>query len=703
MLRSGLILEHFNPMLDVNLQAPELYINRELSLLAFNERVLAQACDEALPLLERIRFLCISSANLDEFFEIRVAGLKQRQELDAPGTSPDGMTVNEQLTAIRKRALQLVKAQYDLLNQTLLPELETQGIRFINARTMTPQQREWLAAYFAAEVEPVLTPLGLDPARPFPRIQNKSLNFVVRLSGTDAFGRDVELAVVQVPRALPRIIRVPPTADSPNSLCYVFLSAVISNFVAELFNSMTVEGCWQFRVTRNSDLFVDDEEAEDMLRAIEGELAQRRYGDAVRLETPLDCPADISQFLLKHFELVNSDLYQVNGPVNLNRLMAIHDLVDRADLKFQAFTPALPQSLSNREDFFTVLRERDVMVFHPFQSFAPIVEFLRQAANDPYVVAIKQTLYRTGPDSPIVDALVNAARAGKEVTVVIELMARFDEAANIELANRLQEAGAHVMYGVVGYKTHAKLIMVVRREQGVLRRYCHLGTGNYHPKTARGYTDYGLFTSDKAMGEDLHEIFLQLTSPTSVSKLKKLLQSPFTLHSSVLEKIQRETEHAEQGRPARIIAKMNALIEPQIIQALYQASMAGVRIDLIVRGICSLRPGVPGVSDNIHVRSIVGRFLEHSRVYYFHNDGDFDLYLASADWMERNCFRRIEVAFPIQDERYRRRILHDLEEYLDDNSQAWVLQRDGEYIHTNPEGAPTRCAQIRFLQRIANR
>jgi polyphosphate kinase len=384
-------------------------------------------------------------------------------------------------------------------------------------------------------------------------------------------------------------------------------------------------------------------------------------------------------------------------------LMAIHDLVDRADLKFQAFTPALPQSLSNREDFFAVLRERDVMLFHPFQSFAPIVEFLRQAANDPHVLAIKQTLYRTGPDSPIVDALVNAARAGKEVTVVIELMARFDEAANIELANRLQEAGAHVMYGVVGYKTHAKLIMVVRREQGALRRYCHLGTGNYHPKTARGYTDYGLFTSDKAMGEDLHEIFLQLTSPTSVSKLKKLLQSPFTLHSSVVEKIHREIEHAKQGRPARIIAKMNALIEPQIIHALYQASMAGVHIDLIVRGICSLRPGVPGVSDNIHVRSIVGRFLEHSRVYYFHNDGDFDLYLASADWMERNCFRRIEVAFPIQDERYRIRLLHDLEEYLADNTQAWVLQRDGEYIHAHPDDKPAKCAQLRFLQRIANR
>ncbi len=689
-------------MLDANFSAPELYINRELSLLAFNERVLAQARDESLPLLERIRFLCISSANLDEFFEIRVAGLQQRLELGGTATTADGTGIQEQLQAIRKRTLQLVKDQYDLLNQTLLPALEQHHIRFVNARTMTPQQREWLASFFASEVEPVLTPLGLDPARPFPRIQNKSLNFIVRLSGTDAFGRNVELAVVQVPRALQRIIRIPPTADAPDAQCYVFLSAVISTFVADLFNSMSVEGCWQFRVTRNSDLFVDDDDAEDMLRAIEGELAHRRYGDAVRLETPLDCPADISQFLLQHFELDPVDLYQVNGPVNLNRLMAIHDLVDRPDLKFQGFTPAIPHSLSNKDDFFSVLRERDVLLFHPFHSFTPIIEFLRQASLDNQVLAIKQTLYRTGPDSPIVDALVKAARAGKEVTVVIELMARFDEAANIELANRLQEAGAHVMYGVVGFKTHAKLIMVVRREHGVLRRYCHLGTGNYHPKTARGYTDYGLFTSDKAIGEDLHEIFLQLTSPTSVSKLKKLLQSPFTLHPALLDKIHRETRFAQQGKPTRIIAKMNALIEPQIIQALYQASMAGVKIDLIVRGICSLRPGVPGVSDNIRVRSVVGRFLEHSRVYYFHNDGDFDLYLASADWMERNCFRRIEVAFPITDEHYRRRIVNDLESYLADNTQAWDLQQDGTYIHAQPGSDAPYNAQARFLGKISS-
>ena len=686
-----------------NLTSPELYFNRELSLLAFNERVLAQSSDESIPLLERIRFLCICSANLDEFFEIRVAGLHQRQELGSINSSADGASIKEQLESIRQRASKLVSDQYKLLNEVLFPSLKQQGIDFVNARTMTLQQREWLADYFAAEVEPVLTPLGIDPSRPFPRIQNKSLNFVVRLSGTDAFGRDAELAVVQVPRALPRVIQLPTTTDTQGTSCFVFLSTVIAVFVPELFSGMKLEGCWQFRVTRNSDLFVDDEEVENMLRAIEGELAHRRYGNAVRLETSLDCPTDITKFLLKHFELDPEDLYQVNGPVNLNRLMSIYDLVDCPHLKFQSFTPVVPQSLSNSDEFFSVIRDRDVMLFHPFHSFAPIIDFLRQASTDTQVVAIKQTLYRTGPDSPIVDALVQAARSGKEVTVVIELLARFDEAANIDLAYRLQEAGAHVMYGVVGHKTHAKLIMVVRREQGQLRRYCHLGTGNYHPKTTRSYTDYGLFTSDQSIGEDVHEIFLQLTSPTRAASLKKLLQSPFTLHSALLEKIERECKHAQAGKPARIIAKMNSLVDPQIIQALYQASSAGVDVDLIVRGVCALRPGVTGISERIRVRSIVGRFLEHSRVYYFYNDGLEDLYLASADWMERNFFRRIEVAFPIQGDRYRSRIIRDLELYLADNCQAWQLGSDGHYIKASAAAAPPICAQETLLERIVNR
>ena len=683
-------------MLDVNLKA-EYYINRELSFLDFNYRVLAQAHDESLPLLERIRFLGISCSNLDEFFEIRVAGLKQRLELGSLTGGPDGMSVPDQLSAIHQRALTLVQDQYELLNQVVFPALATHGIQFVNARTLTQHQQIWLADYFAKEVEPVLTPLGLDPARPFPRIQNKSQNFIVRLSGKDAFGRDAELAVVQVPRSLPRIIRLPASEDAPGKTHFVFLSTIISTFVAQLFSGMAVEGAWQFRVTRNSDLFVDDEEVDNLLRAIEGELAQRRYGAAVRLETSLDCPEDITTFLLRHFALTKDDLYQVNGPVNLNRLMALYDLVDRPDLKYTPYTPAMPKRVVAREDLFAVMRDADLLLHHPFESFVPVIDFLRQAGTDPDVLAIKQTLYRTGPQSPIVDALVAAARSGKEVTVIIELMARFDEAANISLATRLQEAGAHVMYGVVGYKTHAKLIMVVRRELGKLRRYCHLGTGNYHPNTARVYTDYGLFTCDEAVGEDLHELFLQLTSPTRVAIMQKILQSPFTLHESLVEKTRREAEFARQGKPARIIAKLNALVEPQIIQALYQASMAGVKIDLIVRGICALRPGIAGVSENITVRSIVGRFLEHSRVYLFHNDGNPELYCASADWMERNFFRRIEVAFPVG-RQHREQIMRDLETYLADNVQAWQLLADGRYERCHPGTEPIVNAQSTLLR-----
>ncbi|HWK75191.1 MAG TPA: polyphosphate kinase 1 [Povalibacter sp.] len=687
-------------MLDVNLKAPEHYINRELSFLDFNHRVLAQAHDEALPLLERIRFLGISCSNLDEFFEIRVAGLKQRLELGSLGGGPDGMSVPEQLTAIHERAMAMVKDQYDLLHQLVFPALAARGVQFVNGKTLTSRQHAWLADYFAKEVEPVLTPLGLDPARPFPRIQNKSQNFIVRLSGKDAFGRDAELAVVQVPRSLPRIIRLPQTDEAPGTIHFVFLSAAISTFIAQLFSGMTVEGAWQFRVTRNSDLFVDDEEVDNLLRAIEGELAHRRYGAAVRLETSGDCPEDITNFLLRHFALTNDDLYQVNGPLNLNRLMAIYDLLDRPDLKYTPFTPCIPKRVVAKEDIFAVMRDSDLLLHHPFESFAPVIDLLRQAGTDPDVLAIKQTLYRTGPQSPVVDALVDAARAGKEVTVIIELMARFDEAANISLATRLQEAGAHVMYGVVGYKTHAKLIMVVRREHGKLRRYCHLGTGNYHPNTARIYTDYGLFTSDEAVGEDLHELFLQLTSPTRVASMQKIMQSPFTLHESLLERTRREMELARQGKPARIIAKMNALIEPQIIQALYQASMAGVKIDLIVRGICALRPGIHGLSENITVRSIVGRFLEHSRVYYFQNDGAPELFCASADWMERNFFRRIEVCFPLG-RKHREQILEDLETYLADNVQSWQLQADGTYERRSPGDTPAINAQATLLRRYA--
>jgi polyphosphate kinase len=681
-----------------DLKSPGLYFNRELSFLEFNRRVLAQAFDESVPLLERLRFLCISSSNLDEFFEIRVSGLKQLLELGSAQFTADGMPFEQQLAAIHERSAVLVAEQYRCLNEVLLPALAARDILLIGHEEWTPEAHKWLERFFELEVEPVLSPLGLDPARPFPRIQNKSLNFIVRLEGKDAFGRDSELAIVQAPRSLPRVVPVP-LEGSKRTL--VLLTGIVQAFVQKLFSGIEVVGCYQFRVTRNSDLFVDEEEIDDLRRALEGELAHRRYGAAVRLETSNDCPADIVQFLRQQFSLHEVDTYSVPGPVNLNRLTAVYDLVQRSDLKYPMFTAGLPPRLVSNPDLFAVIRQKDLLLHHPYQTFAPVMDFLRQAAADPNVLAIKQTLYRTGNDSPIVDSLVAAANAGKDVTVIIELRARFDEEANIELSNRLQEAGAHVMYGVVGYKTHAKLAMVVRREPGGIRRYCHLGTGNYHPKTARQYTDYGVFTCNHEVGQDVHELFLQLTSLTQTPKLNRLVQSPFGMHDALIAKLDREAEHARAGRPARVILKMNALVEQQSIEALYRASRAGVKIDLIVRGLCSLRPGVPGVSENIAVRSIVGRFLEHSRAFYFENGGEPELYCASADWMERNFFRRVEVAFPIQRKSQRERILEDLTRYLEDNSQAWILLADGRYEHLSPGREKPRTAQVELLANYA--
>ena len=678
-------------MNDTDLQTPQLYINRELSFLEFNQRVLEQAKDVNIPLLERVKFLCISCANLDEFFEIRVAGLKQLLDAGAVQGAPDGLSVPEQLKAIRTRTVRLVDEQYELLNDGLLPELARNGVVFVAPDTWTEAQAAWLAAYFEREVEPVLSPLALDPARPFPKILNKSLNFAVVVEGEDGFGRNSGLAVVQAPRSLPRLIRLP---DELGSRHFVFLGTIVEAFVSRLFGGMRMRGCYQFRVTRNSDLFVEQEEVDDLLRAVQGELASRRYGDAVRLETARDCPDEILAYLLEQFGLTADDLYKVSGPVNLNRLMALYDLVDRTELKYTSFTPSIPERLKMGSDIFATLRAGDVLLHHPFQGFGPVMDFIKQAAGDPQVLAIKQTLYRAGSDSAIVGALAEAAQAGKDVTVIIELRARFDEEANIELANKLQEAGAHVMYGVFGYKTHAKLVMVVRRDEKGLRRYCHLGTGNYHANTARLYTDYGLMTADESIGEDIHEIFLQLTGLTQVPRLRKLLHAPFSLHSALVAKIERESEHARSGKPARIIAKLNSLTEPAVIQALYRASRAGVDIDLIVRGVCCLRPGVRGVSERIKVRSIVGRFLEHSRVYYFENAGARDIYCGSADWMDRNLFRRIEVAFPISPELLTR-VTDDLHLYLADDCQAWELSSDGGYAPAGSAGQTS--AQARLL------
>ena len=683
------------------LKDPELFINRELSLLEFNRRVLEQAKDPVTPLLERLRFLCISNSNLDEFFEIRVARLKEQVASGSVQAGPDNMSPQEILKRIVEVAHRLVEEQYRVFNELLIPELERERIRFVRRTEWNAEQEAWVRHYFEHELLPVLSPLGLDPSHPFPRILNKSLNFIVSLKGRDAFGRRGGVAVVQAPRALPRLIPLPrEIAGGPHD--FVFLSSIIHTHVNDLFAGMEVTGCHQFRVTRNSELFVDEEEVDDLLRAVEGELVSRRYGDTVRLEVADNCPPEMIAYLMNRFKLGQDDLYTVNGPVNLNRMQAIHELLDRPDLKYPAFLPGLPPRLTHSKSIFDTLRNGDILLHHPFESFAPVVDFVRQAAADPHVLAIKQTLYRAGSDSAIVNALVDAARAGKEVTVIIELRARFDEEANINLASLLQEAGAHVVYGVVGYKTHAKMILVVRRENGHLRHYVHLGTGNYHDRTARLYTDFGLLTCDEAIGEDVHKVFLELTSLGRASHLKKLLQSPFSLHPELLARIEREIGVARAGRSARIVAKLNALVDREIIQALYSASQAGVQIDLIVRGICCLRPGVPGVSDNIRVRSVIGRFLEHTRVFWFRNDGAEEVWLASADWMERNFFRRVEVAFPIEDPGLRARVAKEaLEFYLADNTQAWRLAGDGTYTRLKPDGQLAHSAQGALLQKLA--
>ena len=675
------------------LRDTSLYFNRELSQLDFNFRVLAQAQDPNIPLLERLRYLCISCTNLDEFFEIRAGTLRHAQDLGlAPGA--DGLAPATVLARIHDRAADLVAAQYECWNDVLRPALSDAGVRVLHRDAWSEKQTEWLRTYFREEIMPVLSPLGLDPAHPFPKILNKSLNIVVVLKGRDAFGRAGHLAIVRAPRSLPRIIQLPEdVSGGPHD--FVFLSAVLSAFVDELFPGMKVEGAYQFRVTRNSELMVDEEEVDNIALALRDELAGRGYLRAVRLEIAEQCPKPIVRTLLENFDLPENAVYRINGPVNLNRVTQVYDLVQRPELKFPVFQPRV---LTGIEGMFEMVGDHDVLLHHPFDSFAPVLELIKQAAEDPNVLAIKQTLYRTGKDSPIVDHLVQAARNGKDVTVVVELRARFDEEANLGLADRLQDAGVQVVYGVVGYKTHAKMLLIVRREGRKLRRYVHMGTGNYHSGTARVYTDFGLLTADADIGSDVHQIFQQISGLAPVIKLKRLLQSPFTLHAGVLKRIDRETKHAQAGKQARIVAKMNALNEPQVIRALYQASQAGVQIDLIVRGACTLRPGVPGVSDNIRVRSIVGRFLEHHRVYWFANDGTPDLFCSSADWLERNLLRRVETAFPLIDPALSARVFDEaLANYLADNVSAWELRSDGSYQRLHAEDSPPHSAQAALL------
>jgi polyphosphate kinase len=680
---------------------PHLYINRELGQLEFNRRVLAQAADPKTPLLERLKFLCIFSSNLDEFFEIRVAGVQAEIEAGTAPIGPDRMRPQHVFEQVSREAHALVAEQYRLLNAEVLPALEAEGIRFLRRGDFGPGQAQWIRDYFLREVMPVLTPIGLDPAHPFPRVLNKSLNFAVELEGKDAFGRNSGIAIVQAPRVLPRVIRMPQeVAGRPYD--FVFLSSILHAHVDELFAGMRVVDSYQFRVTRNSELFVDEEEIKDLRTALRGGLPQRHFGDEVRLEIADNCPKHISDFLLSQFSLTQDDLYRVEGPVNLVRLMSVPDGVDRPDLKYPVFTPGVPVMAMRGHDMFRAVREGDILLHHPFQSFQPVVQFLQQAALDPNVVAIKQTVYRTGAESELMDILIAAARSGKEVTAVVELLARFDEEANINWAQRLEETGAHVVYGVVRHKTHAKMLLVVRREDGVLRRYVHLSTGNYHARTTKLYTDFGLITANEEICADVNDVFIQLTGLGKATRLKHLWESPFTLHRRMLRAIQQETAHAQAGRKGRIIAKMNALLDAQVIAALYEASRAGVEIDLLVRGVCALRPGLPDCSHNIRVRSIVGRFLEHTRVFYFNNDGAEDVYLASADWMPRNFFRRVEVCFPVFDAKLKRRVINEgLTPYLQDNVQAWLMQSDGTYVLATPGTDPPISAQNLLLERLA--
>nr|WP_267894577.1 polyphosphate kinase 1 [Neisseria cinerea] len=657
---------------------------RELSLLEFNRRVLAQAEDKNVPLLERLRFLCIVSSNLDEFFEVRMAWLKREDKLHPRRKLDNGKMPSETIADVTKAARSLIRHQYDLFNNVLQPELAQKDIFFYRRRNWTDTQKKWIEDYFDRELLPILTPIGLDPSHPFPRPLNKSLNFAVELDGTDAFGRPSGMAIVQAPRILPRVVPLPAELCEGGS-GFVFLSSILHAHVGKLFPGMTVKGCHQFRLTRDSDLTVDEEDLKNLRAAIQNELHDREYGDGVRLEVADTCPAYIHDFLLSQFRLTAAELYQVKGPVNLVRLNAVPDLVDRPDLKFPPHTQGRLKALGKNGSIFKLIRRAPILLHHPYQSFDPVVHMIREAAADPAVLAVKMTIYRTGSNSELVRALMKAALAGKQVTVVVELMARFDEANNVNWAQQLENAGAHVVYGVFGYKVHAKMALVIRREDGVLKRYAHLGTGNYHQGTSRIYTDFGIITDDDQITADVNTLFMEITGLGKPGRLNKLYQSPFTLHKMVINRIRQETAHAKAGKPARITAKMNSLIEPSVIDALYQASAAGVQVDLIVRGMCTLRPGVKGLSENIRVRSIIGRQLEHSRIYCFHNNGADDTFISSADWMGRNFFRRIEVATPVTTPTLKKRVIHEgLTMALDDNTHAWLMQPDGGYIRATP-------------------
>ena len=660
-------------------------LNRELGALEFNRRVLALAQNPKIPLLERLKYICIVSSNLDEFFEIRIAVLKEQLRKNPKSKTQDGLVVGDAYLNIVKETQTLVSHKYKIFQKDILPRLEKEGVHLHFESSWTPSQHRWAKTYFEKELVPLLTPIVLDPAHPFPKVINKSLNFFVTLEGQDDFGRTPKLAVVQAPRSIPRVIQMP-TRISQKPYGIVILSTFMQSFVHELFPGMKITGCYQFRVTRNSDLFVSDDDISDLKESLKGELSTRHLGDAVRLEISSDIPDHLLKYLRKSCDLNSEDCYRVEGPVNLMRLMQVAEIVNRPDLKFPSHTPKLPLIMGS---IFDELKTRDVLLHHPYESFEPVLNLLKTASKDPDVLAIKQTIYRTGNVSPVMDALIEAAKNGKEVTVIVELLARFDEETNISWAAKLEEVGAHVVYGVVKHKCHAKMIMIVRKEllpakgkrkpEHTLKRYVHLGTGNYHPRTAKLYTDFGLMTSNPSICDDVHKIFMQLTGTSRLIKLKSLWHSPFTMFDQIVKHIQTEAKAARLGKPARIVAKVNALLEPTVINELYKASQAGVKIDLIVRGVCALKPKVKGLSENIRVRSIVGQFLEHHRIFYFYAHGKEEVYLSSADWMDRNLFRRIEIAFPILDPELKQKVINEgLNELLKDVS-SWNMNADGLY------------------------
>ena len=671
------------------------FLSRELSWLEFNQRVLDEALDPNNPLLERVKFFTITSSNLDEFFEVRVAGLKQQVESDVVQRSTDGRTSSEILRAIHKRVREMLERQYRCWREELLPALAKNGIHLFDYAKLSSEDKGWVEKYYRSNVRPVLTPLGIDPSHPFPQLLNKSLNIVVQLEIEREGEIERRLAVVQVPRVLPRLVRLPREEDAR---AFIFMGYLIGHYLGDLFPGAKILGFWHFRVTRNSELYIDEEDIGNLLKAVENELHNRRKGAAVRLEVDADCPPEIYHSLLETLELTEDDLYIIDGPLNPTRLMAIYEGDHSPELRDKAYVAPAAPAFRGAADLFSIIRQKDVLAHHPYESFACVVDFLEQAARDPNVLAIKQTLYRTGGDPRIVGALMNAVQNGKQVTAVTELKARFDEANNILWARRLEEAGVHVVYGIVHYKVHSKVALVVRRDEDGLRRYVHLGTGNYNPSTARLYTDLSLFTAQPDFGEDATNFFNLLTGISHFQGAKKLLISPFTTHEAITALIKQEADNAHAKKPARIIAKMNALVDPDIIESLYRASQAGVKIDLIIRGICCLRPGVEGVSENITVRSIVGRFLEHSRISYFENGGSPKVFVGSADWMQRNFFRRIEVVFPVEDPALRDRIIKEiLPTLLADNTKASFLGPEGNYSHRSAKKEEQRNSQAEFM------